>query len=351
MVAKRNFGRHKISMGSDCTTRETRHRLAAVLAALLAACSGPPTPPVGPTTSWEAQLAEAQVARAEVLAGQVLAAPPPDPNNPPEGGFDASRAAARREARTALASARHAAHPAASARALLVIGRLDGDVGALTEALAMFEGLHDTEGASAARLELAMAAIQAGQPAAALAWLAPLPTDPTAGPRGDTQAARVQSSHATALVNHLLAAALRLAGDPEEALARERQASLALSLAPDTELLSLRRDVAQCLADDYSRAMEFQSALEQHARAAALARLERNRRAELSALSGLCGDLAGLGRFKDAVDHCSRALTLAEELQDRVRARDLARAGLALLGALGESHETERWRAFDAAAR
>ncbi len=308
-------------------------------------------PPTPAAKGWEAQLAEAQVARAEAQAARVFAAPAPDPADPPPDGPNAAREAARQEARTALATARRAAHPAASARALLLIGRLDGDVGALTEALAMFDGLHDTRGAMEARLELASEAIRAGQAAAALSWLAPLPNDPAALPPGDSSATRVLIAQDAARINHLCAAAQRLAGNPDEALRRERQASLALSLAPDNELLSLRRAVAQCLADDLARATEFQRALEQHARAAAMARLERDRHAELAALSGLCGDLAGLGRFKDAADQCTRAMALAQELQDKARSRELARAGLALLGALGESHETTRWQAFDAAAR
>jgi len=335
------------------------HGPAAFLVLAGSACSI--LPPAPAASSWEARLADAQVAQAESLAAAAPGPPGPvrrdaHPGRPAEGAAsgpadDAPRRAALAAARAALAAARQAAYPAASARALLLIGHLDGDLGASTEALSLFRGLGDADGVTKARLQLAELAVGAGQPTAALGWLAPLQADPAAAPEGDSPLGRQQIALAAARIHHLQAAALRQQGRRADALSRERRASIALSLLPDDQQLPLRLGVTQALGDDHAGAADFQRALEQHARAASLSRALGDARAELAALAGLCGDLAGLGRFKDAADHCTRALALAQELHDRTRARDLALAGLALLGAMGEPHTTDRWRAFDAAAR
>jgi hypothetical protein len=295
-----------------------------------AATGGPPAPHTA-GTRWDARVAEARVVRAEQLA---------------EAG---EHEAALTEALAGLAASRQAVHPAGTARALLLLGRLEEDPARLQEALAFFEGLHDEAGCAAARMALAGQAVRDGRPDAALAWLEPVAAELAVAPDDRSPTARMDAAQAAAGVHHLRAAALRLAGRPEEALALQRQAGLALTLLPDAGMQELRMAVAQQLGDDLRAASDCKAAFEQHARAASLARETGDRRAELSAIAGLSDDLACLGRLRDATDHCQRALSLAQELEDGELAHALAQRGLQWLAVLREPQASVRWERFRAA--
>lgn len=298
--------------------RFCRARRLTALALLLAACASEPPP-----LTWSQRLAAGRLdqAQAQWAAG--------DP------------AGARQSAEQALAEARAAGHGPTMARAQALLGALQSSLPRLQDGLTQLEALGDAEGLAAARLWLAELAVQARRPDLAVpvteAVLASLPAD---------AASRLQAAPTEARVRHLQAAALRLSGRQPEAAAAERQAALALSLLPEDELLTLRIAVAQACGDDLLLTGDARGALARHAQAAALARQAGDPAAEVRAITSLAAGLYLDGRYREAADHCERALRLARSTGDGNAARDLGARGLAALQALGEPIGSARWEQF-----
>lgn len=302
-----------------------RHQYhAAILGALLAfgaACAEPATQP--PT--WATLRAEGQLERAmQAEARRDLPT-------------------ARELASTALDESRAAALVSVSARSMALLGRLDGDHLMLLDAIDLLEALGETEALVRARIDLAGLAVDGGQLPLASAQL-----DAALVLLDEAELDRPTHAHLAARAWHTYAAALRKAGERAAALSRERQANLMLSLLDDADLQRLRLEIAQRMGDDFAATSDPRQAFQQHSRASALARELEDRRAELVAITSLTRDLEAMERFRDAVDHCGRALDIALELNDTASAAALANRALQMLMTLGERPGSERWERFSA---
>jgi len=290
------------------------------LALALAACRADPDP--APLT-WSQRLAAGRLDQAEAEFER------------------GALATARATAALALADARAAGHPPTIASAQALLGALEGNLPRLQDGLAQLELLDDTAGAASARLWLAELAVQANRPDLAVpvmqAAVAALPSN---------LSNRLESAGTEARVYHLQATALRLAAEYPAAAAAERRAALALTLLTEDEVLPLRTAVAQACGDDLLRAGNARGALSRHAEAASLARRAGDRAAELRAIASLAAGLHLDGRYREAADHCTRALRLARDLSDGVAMREAGARGLAALQALGEPAASPRWEEF-----
>ncbi|MHC4844536.1 MAG: hypothetical protein ACYTCU_00090 [Planctomycetota bacterium] len=251
--------------------------------------------------------------------------------------------AARELAVAALEESQAAVNVSASARSMALIGRLTGDHLMLLDAIDLLTALDEDEALVRAHIDLAALAVEGGQLPMAAAQL-----DTALTRLDEAGLERRPNAVLAALVWHTYAAGLRKAGAREAALSRERQANLMLSVLDDSEMQRLRLEVAQRLGDDLAATSDPRQAFQQHSRASALARELEDRRAELIAITSLTQDLEAMERYRDAVDHCGRALDIALELGEDARAATLARRALQMLMSLGERPGSERWERFSA---
>jgi tetratricopeptide (TPR) repeat protein len=273
--------------------------------------------------SWAAKRAEVQLQRA--LASEA------------EG--DLLRA--HELAGVALDESREAVHPPTTARAMALLGRLEGDHLLLLKAINLLDALGETAALIRARLDLAELAVASGQFRMAAAQ-----TDAALTLLEAAELGRQEDARLAARAWHTYAEALREAGAPGAARSRQRQASLMLSLLDDSELPQLRLAVSQRLGDDHAAASDYRQAFQQHSRASFLARDQGNRLAEMIAVTSLSLDLGAMDRPRDAVDHCERALAIALELNEQEHAAVLAQRALQFLVILGETPGSERWALF-----
>jgi hypothetical protein len=156
----------------------------------------------------------------------------------------------------------------------------------------------------------------------------------------------VLRARAEAVGYHMLAAIRRGEGKRELAAKHERWAALQLSVLPDIEMQQLRQEVAQTLGDDCAARGLFEEAFQAHARAANLAAGLDDPRALLTASLCMSRDLVLLDRLNDAVDHFSRSLALARELDDWDSVEDIALEALHWLDTRGEPWDSRRRRIF-----
>ncbi len=278
----------------------------------------------GPRSSgdWDAHLARAAVVRAETLHAQ---------------GDDEGALLLAQEA---LQAAEAAGNDEIRARALTVLGRVQGRPEVVAQAAVLSRDLTDGDAATLAELALAEQLIEQGRPHQALANTERLL------PRLE----RIEDREARARLQvrtHLLRVrAHRARGETESVAASARRAQLALSLLPGEQMRGARFEAAMEVALGYRRQGDHRRAFSQHVRAADLARALKQVPAEIMALRAMGEDLAGMGRLVDALDHTERALRLCLERGDPAVTREIAQDGLAMLHTLGIPDDSPRVALF-----
>jgi hypothetical protein len=278
-----------------------------------AGCTSPATPP-----NWDAEMSAALSARGQELAEQ----------GKPEAG--------RSLAEEALALARQCGAISAQSRALALLAWIDRSYVQAEEALELLDG--DPHEPEFWDLQLLLAGLaleqQMTQESEGAEWVSRAlgHAREVIGPASETSDLALRAEYEGS-ARHLAATALRRLGQPGRAAVHERQAALVLTLLPKKELPALRQAVAQARGDDLARDAEFEPAFEQHALAENLARELGDEAAELAAMAGRSGDLAGLGRLRDAAQTASTLARLALSRQVIDLARSSAQRGLAWLDA------------------
>lgn len=299
------------------TPRITHMLRTALVACTLSACAAPEPP-----TPWQSRLAPALCTRAESLLGA--------------GDRDASRSTALR----ALEQAQGQRDVVSEARALNVLGLVDHEPGQLERSLRLLEGAPLEGNLWQTRLALARLSLDAGELEVARIHIESVLESSAGWP------APVQRARAEVNGYHMLAQILRLEGDSELAAKHERWAALQLTVLPDLEEQELRQAVAQALGDDYADRALFHDAFQAHARAANLAANFGEQRALLTASLCMSRDLVMLNRLTDAVDHFSRTLNLARELNDWESMEEIALEALFWLDSRGEPWDSRRRHLF-----
>ncbi|MCB9897623.1 MAG: tetratricopeptide repeat protein [Planctomycetes bacterium] len=229
-------------------------------------------------------------------------------------------------------------------RARRVLGLVDDSIEELDEADALLAESADPEDAARrawTKIAAARLALAAGRGSEVEARVEPA-LDTARSWDDPAGAGRIE-----AWARHLMAEGRRADGDLEGANESERQATLALTLLPETEERPLRLSVALRLGDDLAAVGSFDKAFAAHAQAAGLARALDDARAEASALGAQARDLVGLGRFEDAVSHAERAVGRALEAGADDLASELAREALPWMDRLGLPADGARRRPFE----
>ncbi|MFT7462670.1 MAG: hypothetical protein ACI9EF_001012 [Pseudohongiellaceae bacterium] len=288
-------------------------RLLIITLLLGAGCAAQP-----PTPDWDSEMSLALSARGKTLAEQ------------------GDEEAGKRLAEEALALAQASGSTAAQARSLALIAWIDRSYIQAEEAFELMAEWADT--AEIWDLQLLLADLALSEPYATTTemelWArralgyAKAVIEPASDEADFGQRAAYEGS-----ARHLAAVALRRLRDPKAASYQERQAALVLTLLPDDALPSLRLSVFQARGDDLALEGEYQAAFLQHVHAQSLAVALKNQPGELAAMFGRAGDLAGLGRLRDAAQMAETLAQLAKSRGSTTLARRSAQRGLAWLDA------------------
>ena len=275
------------------------------------------------SADWDSHYATALCVRAETLLG--------------EGRAEEAQVAAEE----ALEQARALGDTAAEGRARYILALVGRSPEQLEAARRLLDDAPLGSEAWRTRLVLAQLALDAGELESATADLQSVLRETKEW--DDVR----QRAHAEAVASHLMARIQWLRGEEDKARASDRWAALQLTLVPESELLPLRRAVAQSVGDDNARRFLYADAFAQHARAANIAARLGDNEARLLASRCMSRDLMLQGRLADAIDHYQRAVTLARSLERWNTAVDIAHEALDWMDSRGEPWNSERRRPFN----
>lgn len=260
-----------------------------------------------PPTDFESHMAAALATRAEELLEA--------------GEDDRARDAAERALQRAVSSGARTAE----ARALHVLGLLDGDLSRLQRALDLLQNETPSPALWRQRNVLAELALEQQLPQEVLRLVTRNLAESADWPNLEARMRSEAHSH------HLRGQALAQLDRGDEAFGAERQASLALSVLDDADQLPLRRAVAQSLGDAYALRSDPVEAFEQHSLAGSLAQGLGLSSEEFLAVSCMSRDLVHMGRWLDAADHARRGVRLARQHLSPAHALQLGHEALTWL--------------------